>query len=82
MRLRNGYALLEQRLVPIGGREARQMRFGHDEAGSPHLYWVTLLSTEEHLYILEAGGARAAFEPRAQAVDGWLAGFQITEQPR
>ncbi len=82
LRLRNGYALLEQRAVQVGGREARQLRFGHDEAGTPHIYWITLVTTDDHLFLLEAGGASAVFQSRAPVVEGWLAAFQITERRR
>ncbi len=77
LRLRHGYALLSEATLQIDGRPARQLCFGHDENGSPHLYWVTLVVTDEHLYVIEAGGSREVFEPRRKAVEAWIEGLRL-----
>ena len=65
MRQRGGYALLETRDVNNGdGLAGKQLRFGHDESSKPHLYYITVFVTDDHLYLLEAGGTREQMERR------------------
>lgn len=60
MRDMGGYALLDKREVKNrGGLTGTQLRFGHDEGKSPHLYWISLFVTDERVYLLEAGGTKA-----------------------
>jgi hypothetical protein len=59
MRDVGGYALLETREVQARtGLKGTQLRFGHDEAKSPHLYIVSVFATDERIFLLEAGGAK------------------------
>jgi hypothetical protein len=77
MRQRGGYALLQARDTTIaGGVRARQLRFGHDEANRPHLYYVTLAVTGSTIYLLEAGGSRPLVEQHDKLIEGWITRFR------
>ncbi len=72
----NGYALLETRDVTTNqGMSGKQLRFGHDEGKTPHLYFVTLFVTDSKLYLLEAGGKKELMEQQAVRIDTAIAGF-------
>ena len=59
MRDTSGYALLETKDVKDrSGNVGKQLRFGHDESGVPHLYYVTIFVNDDHVYVLEAGGTK------------------------
>ncbi len=78
LRTRGGYALLDKRDVQnANGVAGRQLRFGHDEAGKPHLYYVTLYPTKRKLFIIEAGGSREEVEKNATLVEEAVARFRI-----
>ena len=77
MRTRGGYALLETRDVQVaGGLRAKQLRFGHDEASQPHLYYVTLVVTCSAIYVLEAGGTKPLIEQHTPEIETWLHTFR------
>lgn len=66
MRMNGGYALTETKDVRAAtGQAGKQLRFGHDQNGRPYSYWLTLFVTDDHVYIVEAGGEGEEFE-RAQ----------------
>lgn len=55
-----GYALLDKRDVTTRtGLKGVQMRFGHDEGKVPYLYHLVLFVTDDKVFVLEAGGAKA-----------------------
>lgn len=63
LRFGRGYALLGSRDVKTAkGLLGRELRFGHDEGASPHVYWVAVFVTERKLYVVEAGGTRELVE--------------------
>jgi hypothetical protein len=63
MRDVGGYALLDTREVQLRtGLKGTQLRFGHDEAKTPHLYVVSVFVNEERIFLLEAGGAKDQME--------------------
>ncbi len=63
MRQRGGYALLGSHDVKTAaGVSGKQIRFGHDESGKPHLYTVTVFLTASTIYLLEAGGTKELME--------------------
>ncbi|HSO00691.1 MAG TPA: hypothetical protein VLS89_20505 [Candidatus Nanopelagicales bacterium] len=71
MRESGGYALLEKRdMKSRSGLPGLQMRFGHDEGRTPHLYYLTLFVDDDLVYLLEAGGTKAEVE-RQQAQIDW-----------
>lgn len=70
MREVGGYALLEKRKVKNrGGLEGTQLRFGHDEAKEPYIYILTIFTTEEHVYLVEAGGSKDEMARQDEQVD-------------
>jgi len=63
MRGSGGYALLGQSEVKARtGLVGKQLTFGHDENGEPHLYMVTLFVTPDTVFLLEAGGTKDQVE--------------------
>jgi hypothetical protein len=78
MRQRGGYALLGQRDVKnVDGLAGKQLRFGHDEASKPHLYYVTLYVTPKRLYVLEAGGTKQQMESHEAQLDWSFKNFRL-----
>ena len=78
MRDQGGYALLEKRDVKTAqGVDGTQLRFGHDEEGRPHLYYITLFVTEDTIYVHEAGGTKELMERHAAQVDWAVKHFWI-----
>jgi hypothetical protein len=63
LRQRGGYALLGTHDVKTkSGLDGKQMRFGHDENGTPHLYYVTVFLTDKRIFVMEAGGTKEQVE--------------------
>ena len=78
MRQRGGYALLDRREVKTAsGAQGVQVRFGHDQGSRPFLYYVTLFVTDDHIYLLEAGGSAEQMKKRARDVDWAVQHFAI-----
>jgi hypothetical protein len=80
MRDRGGYALLETiQVKSLDGVPGTQLRFGHDESGKPHLYYLTLFVTDARLFLLEAGGTKEQMVARAADVDAAVRAFDTTQ---
>lgn len=63
LRLGRGYALLTvQDVQTAKGLQGKQLRFGHDEGATPHLYWVAVFVTDAKLYVVEVGGTKELVE--------------------
>jgi hypothetical protein len=78
LRQQGGYALLGTRDVRAKtGERGKQLRFGHDEGRSPHLYYVTIFATDSKLLVLEAGGTKQLMERYAAQIDWTIANFAI-----
>jgi hypothetical protein len=78
LRDQGGYALLDKRDVRTqNGTAGRQLRFGHDEGGNPHLYYVTIFPTKKKLFIVEAGGTKDQLEATAGAIEQAITQFRI-----
>jgi hypothetical protein len=76
MRQRGGYALLGTHDVKSkDGVDGKQLRFGHDESGKPHLYYVTVFVTEKHIFLVEAGGTKELMERNAKDIDWAISNF-------
>ena len=76
LRHRGGYALLDSRSVKSAdGVAGKQLRFGHDEGARPHLYYLTLFVTEDHIFLVEAGGAKDLVERETAKIDAFVSGF-------
>jgi hypothetical protein len=77
MRKRAGYALLGVRDVKTdSGLAGKQLRFGHDRGQKPHLYYLTVFVTGDHIYLLEAGGSKEQMTKRDAALATAIAGFR------
>jgi len=78
MRQRGGYALLGTRDVKTkSGLDGKQLRFGHDESGKPHLYYVTIFVTESYLFLIEAGGTKELMEKGGAGLDQFIESFRV-----
>jgi len=78
MRNRGGYALLESKGVQTSqGLNGQQLRFGHDEGSEPHLYYLTVFVTDEHIYLLEAGGTKKLVEAHQAQIDTAVRTFGV-----
>jgi hypothetical protein len=71
-----GYALLESRdIKDRAGLPGKELRFGHDEEGRPHLYRVALFVDDDHVFVLEAGGNKEQVERSTAQIDWWVKSF-------
>ena len=78
IRRSGGYALLSESAVrSADGAEGHQMRFGRDEGQRPYDYWVTLFVTNDHVFVIEAGGRRDHFEEERADVESAIASFRL-----
>jgi hypothetical protein len=78
VRALGGYALVERTVVKAAtGEEGTQLRFGRDQHGAAHTYWVTVFVTEKRVYVIEAGGRRELFDEALQPVEKAIAAFRI-----
>jgi hypothetical protein len=78
LRQRAGYSLLEKRdAKSADGTPGRQLRFGHDEGKTPHLYYVTLFVTDRHIFVIEQGGTKELAEAHAADLDGAVIRFRV-----
>ncbi len=76
VRLGQGYALLDSKEVTArDGTKGTKMRFGHDEEGGTHLYYVTVFVTDDYVYVLEAGGKKDLVEKAEKSIDWSIQNF-------
>ena len=77
MRRKGGYALLDKQPVKTNeGITGIQLRFGLDQEQEPHVYYVTLLITEDTIHLLEAGGTKAQMERYAKQIEWSVRNFR------
>jgi hypothetical protein len=70
VRLGEGYALLEKKEAKArDGTKGMTLRFGHDESGGTHLYYVTVFVTDDWVYLVEAGGKKDLVEKAQKSID-------------
>lgn len=73
-----GYALLESaEVTSADGTKGRLLKFGHDEDGKPYTYWLTLYLAQGRLFLVEAGGAKEAFERAKPGVEWTLKSVKV-----
>lgn len=78
LRRQGGYALLETRDVQSKDNvPGKQLRFGHDEGRSPHLYQVTVFVTPDTIALLEVGGTKELVTAHAAELDGAVASYSV-----
>lgn len=76
MRTVRGYALVEEHDVRAqGGATGKQLRFGRDEGTQPYVYWITVFVTDNHIFVVEAGGKRDDFEHVRPQIERAIAAF-------
>ena len=78
--LRNGsgYALLEIREIESkDGVPGAELRFGHDQGNTPHLYYVALFATSKKLCLVEVGGPKDTVVKNAARVEWAISEFKV-----
>lgn len=76
VRLGQGYALIDKKEVTArDGTKGTTLRFGHDEEGGAHLYYVTVFVTEDYVYVLEAGGKKDLVEKADKSIEWSIQNF-------
>lgn len=74
----SGYALLDSVDVRSqDGTPGKLLKFGHDEGDKPFAYWVTIFPAQGRLFLVEAGGAKDAFERARPSVEWMLASVRV-----
>lgn len=74
----SGYALLDSVDVESrDGTKGKRLEFGHDEGDKPFAYWVTIYPAQEKLFLVEAGGAKDAFERAKPSVEWMLKSVRV-----
>lgn len=70
LREQDGYALLgEDAVQDQNGTPGKRLRFARDEDKKVFDYWVTLYLAQGRVFVVESGGARAAFEKAKPTVE-------------
>jgi hypothetical protein len=78
LRERGGYALLEARAVKSkDGIPGKQLRFGHDEGKTPHLYYLAVFVTPKTIQLVEIGGTKELMQKNATETDWVVANFSV-----
>jgi hypothetical protein len=76
MRDGRGYALLSKKEVTVrDGTKAMTLEFGHDEPNGSHLYIITLVITDDRVFVLEAGGKKELVEKARASIDWSIKNF-------
>lgn len=74
----SGYALLDTSDVTSrDGTKGKLLKFGHDEGDKPFTYWVSIFPAQGRLFLVEAGGAKEAFERARPSVEWMLASVRV-----
>lgn len=74
----SGYALLATKDVAArDGTKGKRLELGHDEDNKPYTYWVSVFSAQGRLFIVEAGGAKEAFERSKASVEWMMASVKV-----
>ncbi len=77
LRQKGGYALLGKHDVTTKtGLKGKQLRFGHDEGGTPYLYVLTLFVTDDTLYLMESGGTKELVERHREQLEWAIQNFR------
>ena len=74
----SGYALLDSvDVASRDGTKGKLLKFGHDEGDKPFAYWVTIYPAQEKLFLVEAGGAKDAFDRAKPSVEWMLKSVRV-----
>jgi hypothetical protein len=73
-----GYALIDTiDAVSADGSRGKTLKFGHDEAGKPYVYWITVFPAQGRLFIVEAGASKEHFEEARTGIESMLKGIKV-----
>jgi hypothetical protein len=74
MRELDGYALVESKdATGADGMKGRELVFGHDEDGKPHVYRIRVFVERGKLLVVEAGGSQEQMKLLGPGVE-WMLG--------
>lgn len=51
------------------GLEGRELRYTRDDSGRTTRYWLGIFTTPKRVYLVEAGGDKADFDPAVPAIE-------------
>jgi hypothetical protein len=78
MRIQAGYALIKkQQVTTTSGLEGTQIQFGFDRGKTPHLYYVTLFTKGDSIFVIESGGTKELMESHSSQLETALQSFRI-----
>jgi len=78
LRTMGGYALIDEADVTAGsGQPGKRLRFGRDEGGQTHQYWLAVFVTDDSIYLVEAGGRQELFEEAEERIAQAIASAQL-----
>ncbi len=67
-----GYALVStSEAVSADGTKGKTLKFGHDEAGKPFDYWVTVFVAQGRLFLVESGAPHELMEKAKPSLE-WM----------
>ncbi|MBK8170114.1 MAG: serine/threonine protein kinase [Sandaracinaceae bacterium] len=73
-----GYALTAESDISIAsGQRGKQLRFGHDEAGGPYVYWLNIFVEGDRVFIVEAGGKQDLFTTTQPQIEQAIAAYRF-----
>lgn len=78
MRIQAGYALIKkQQVTTTSGLEGTQIQFGFDRGKTPHLYYVTLFTKNDSIFVIESGGTKELVEAHGSDLEQALQSFRV-----
>ena len=73
-----GYAITEETEIRAhSGETGRLFHCGKDEASQTYDYWVAVFVADDQVFVVEAGGLRAQFEPDRTDLQAAFESFEI-----
>jgi hypothetical protein len=61
------------------GLTGTQIRYATTKNGRPHRYWMTVFATKSKVYVVEAAGDKAAFDPAEPTVERAIASLDASD---
>lgn len=78
VRDQQGYALLsEEDVNSAGGVRGHLMRFARDLDGHAYRYTVALFVTPDRIFVVEAGGREAAYQPLEEGIESSIRAMRL-----
>ncbi len=62
--------------VKLGGLEGKSLRYSRKFDGRQHRYWLAVVTTPNHVYLIEAGGDAEVFDPQKGEIEKVMTSFR------